>query len=277
MSCGSNEDLGAIVIGNLGSDEAWKASAAQGVVASLAADPDRGRTGAFITATNNGKVDRRAAWACYRKEFAPPLNLKQQEALGLWIEGDGLGEVIAVRLESPQYLAFGAVADRYVTVDFTGKRWFTLVETESDRWSDYNWGDGKVIPNAYRDTIDFTAVESVAVWCQNLPPGKEAKCGIGPIKALPMLPATLLDPAITMNGVTTVFPGEITSGGWVECNGQQDCTLYDSKGAVLAKASLSSKLPALRAGPNQVQFSCSSRQGPAPRVKVTVFTHGEDL
>jgi hypothetical protein len=30
-------------------------------------------------------------------------------------------------------------------------------------------------------------------------------------------------------------------------------------------------------GKNQVRFSCSSRKGPAPRVKVTVFTQGEDL
>ena len=277
MSCTSNRERGAIVIGNLGSDEAWKASAAQGVVVSLATNTSRGRAGARLMATNTGKIERRAAWGSYRKEFAPPLNLKQQQALGLWIEGDGLGEVIAIRLESPQHLAFGAVADRYVTVDFTGRRWFSLVETESDRWSDYTWGGGKGIYTAYRETIDFSAVGSLSIWCQNLPPGTEAKCDIGPIEALPMLPGTLQDPAITMNGVTAVLPGEITSGGWVECNGPQDCTLYDSNGAVLGKPSLPGKLPVLRSGQNQVRFSCSAREGLAPRVKVTVFAQGEDL
>jgi len=278
MSAGSNDEPGAVVLGSLAGEDAanWKASAAQGVVASHAA-PDSGSRGAFITATNSGKVERRAAWACYRKQFKPALNLKQSQALGLWIEGDGSGELIAVRLESPQHLAFGAVADRYVTVDFTGKRRLSLVETESARWSDFTWDDGKSLYNVYRETIDFGAVESVAIWCQNLPTGKEVKCGIGPIKALPMLPGTLKDPAVTIDGVTTVFPGELTSGSWLECNGPEDCTLYGSKGEVLGKVSPSGRLPTLRAGLNQVQFSCAPGKGPSPRTKVTVFTLGEAL
>ena len=278
MSAGSNDEPGAIVLGSLAGEDAanWKASAARGVVASRAGPADAS-AGAFITATNTGKVERRAAWACYRKQFQPPLNLKPRPALGLWIDGDGSGEVIAVRLESPQHLAFGAVADRYVTVDFTGKRWFTLVETESARWSDYTWDDGKGLYNLYRETIDFGAVESMAVWCQNLPSGKAVRCGIGPIRALPMLPGTLKDPALTIDGVTTVFPGELTSGNWLECNGPEDCTLYGSKGEVLGRLSPSGRLPALRAGQNQVQFSCASGQGPSPRVKVTVFSQGEEL
>jgi hypothetical protein len=280
MSAGSNDDPGAIVLGSLADEAAagWKASVAPGVAVSLAAAAaDSSAPGAFITATNSGKVERRAAWACYRKQLKPALNLKEWQALGLWIEGDGLGEIIALRLESPPPLAFGAVADRYVTVDFTGKRWFTLVETESARWSDYTWNDGKGLYDVYRETIDFGAVESVAIWCQNLPPGKEVKCGLGPIKALPMLPGTLKDPAITMDGVTTVFPGEFTSGSWLECSGSGDCTLYGSKGEVLGKVAPSGRRPTLRAGSNQVQFSCAPSQGPSPRVKVTLFTQGEDL
>ena len=280
MSAGSNDDPGAIVLGCLAGEDAagWKASVAPGVAVSLAAAAsDSSSPGAFITATNSGKVERRAAWACYRKQLKPALNLKERQALGLWIEGDGLGEIVALRLESPQHLAFGAVADRYVTVDFTGKRWCTLVETESARWSDYTWNDSKGLYNVYRETIGFDAVESVAIWCQNLPPGKEVKCGIGPVKALPMLPGTLKDPTITMNGVTTVFPGEFTSGSWLECSGPEDCTFYGSKGEILGKVAPSGRRPTLRAGQNQVQFSCASSKGPSPRVKVTLFTHGEDL
>jgi hypothetical protein len=278
MSAGSNDESGAIVLGSLSGEDAanWKASAARGVVVSQSplgvASP-----GALLTATNSGNVERRAAWACYRKQFKPALDLKRRQALGLWIDGDGSDEVIAVRLESPQHLAFGAVADRYVTVDFTGKRWFTLVETESARWNDYTWDDGKGLYNLYRETIDFGAVESVAVWCQNLPSGKEVKCAVGPINALPMLAGTIKDPAITMGGVTTTFPGELTSGSWIECDGPQDCTLYGPKGEVLAKLSPSGNLPTLRAGQSRVQFSCASGKGPSPRVKVTVFTLGEAL
>jgi hypothetical protein len=280
MSAGSDDEPGAIVIGSLAGEDAagWKASAAQGVAVSLGSGVSGGSLpGAVITATNSGKVERRAAWACYHKEFKPALNLKERQALGLWIQGDGLGEVIAVRLQSPQHLAFGAIADRYVTADFTGRRWFTLVETESARWSDYTWNDGKGLYNVYRETIDFGAVESAEIWCLNLPPGKEAKCGIGQIKALPMLPGTLKNPAITVNGVTWVFPAELTSGSWLECNGPEDCVLYGAKGETLAKVVPSGRPPILRAGQNQVEFSCAPAKGPFPRVKVTLFTHGKEL
>ena len=120
------------------------------------------------------------------ERFSPLLNLKERQALGIEIEGDGSGALIAIRLESPRAIAYGAIADRYITVDFTGRRFFTLVETESSRWSDYVWNDGKGAYNAYRETIDFSAVESVSVWLQNIPPGRETRCGLGPVRALPL-------------------------------------------------------------------------------------------
>ena len=171
----------------------------------------------------------------------------------------------------------GAVADRYLTVDFTGRRFFTLVETESTRWSDYVWNDGKWLYNVYRETIDFGAVESITVGFQDLPSGKEVKCRLGPIKALPMQAATVKDPAITLNGMTVVFPLEMASGGWIECNGPDDCTLYGPTGEMLKKVILRGVLPALQAGDNAIQLACQPVQGPSPRVRVTVFCRGEEL
>lgn len=55
-----------------------------------------------------------------------------------------------------------------------GPRLFTLVETESARWSDYVWNDGKWLYNVYRETIDFAAVESVSVLYNNLPENKQS-------------------------------------------------------------------------------------------------------
>ena len=133
MTAASNENSNAMVIGSLTGEDAanWKETTAQGVLASISSVMANGSsTQTLLMATNSGRVDRRAAWVCYRKQLNPALNLRQHQALGLWIEGDGLGEIVAVRLESPQHLAFGAVADRYVTVDFTGKRWCTLLETD---------------------------------------------------------------------------------------------------------------------------------------------------
>jgi hypothetical protein len=174
-------------------------------------------------------------------------------------------------------IAFGAIADRYVTVDFTGRRCFTLVETESTLWSDYVWDDGKGLYNVCREAIDFGAVESVTVGYQNLPPGKEVRCRLGPVEALPMLACVVKDPAITVNGTTVVFPEEMRSGCWIECQSPEDGVLYGSQGERLKQVTLRDPLPILQAGDNSLQFTCGPAQGPLPRVKVTVFSRGEEL
>jgi hypothetical protein len=285
-SAAAYEDPKAVVLAdftNLPANE-WTPTAAEGVSFTPSkTNMEDGKTVGALAATNTGKAPRTAAWARLSKQFKPPLNLKEQQALGLWIEGVGLGELIVVRLESPQHLAFGAIADRYIPVDFTGRRLFTLVETESTRWSDYVWNDGKSLYNVYRETIDFGAVESVSVGYQNLPPGKEAKCRIGPVKALPMLAGAVKNPALTCNGTTLVFPVDMTSGGWIEFGGLDDCVLYGPKGERLKQvtpqpsAGQAAPLPTLQAAENALQFSCPSTSGPSPRVKVTVFCRGEEL
>jgi hypothetical protein len=143
----------------------------------------------------------------------------------LWVEGDGLGELIAIRLESPRHLAFGAIAERYLTVDFTGRRLVTLVETESTRWNDYLWNDGKGAYNVYRETIDFAAVESISVWLQNLPPHRETKCRLGDIQALPLAATAIKNPQLTVAGRTVSFPIELKPGSWIECTGPETASL----------------------------------------------------
>ncbi len=157
---------------------------------------------------------------CERK-FDPPLNLKniRRWACGsratAWARSSRSGSTARGTSR------FGALADRYITVDFTGRRFLTLVETESARWSDYVWNDGKWLYNAYRETIDFGAVESVSLLYNNLPQGKEVRCVVGPIKAMPMVPCTVKNPTITINGKTISFPVEIPSGGRLEFDGKQ--------------------------------------------------------
>ena len=129
----------------------------------------------------------------------------------------------------------------------------------------------------YRETIDFGAVDRVEVRLQNLQEGKQVKCGIGPLKALPMLPGIVKDPAVNLNGERIVFPGELRSGSWLEYASREDCVLFGAKGELIARVPLSGKLPTLRVGENQIQFSCASTNQPSPRVKVTVFSHGPEL
>jgi len=280
MSAAATVDSNAVMLADFSGPDAveWKRSSAEGVALTFLDGSDRGGAKAgTLVATNAGRVSRNAAWARLEKRFDPPLNLRKSQALGVWVEGDGLGEVLVIRLESPRHIAFGAVADRYVTIDFAGPRWLTLVETESKRWSDYVWNDGKGLYNLYREAIDFGAVESASVWFQHLPPRTEVKCHIGPIQALAMLPATVKNPLLAVNGQSIELPAELTSGSWIECNGADDCAIYGPRGETLGHVTLRAPLPILQAGTNELRFSCVPGTGPSPRAKVTLFSLGEEL
>ena len=281
MSAKSYDDPANVVLADLSDAEAFTGPprAADGVTVKLsrAAESNGSRPAGTLTASNSGKVARNAAWARLDRRFDPCLNLKDHQALGVWVEGDGLGEIIAIRLESPRHISYGAVADRYITVDFTSKRIFTLVETESLRWSDYVWNDGKWLYNVYRETIDFGTVESVSIWYNNLPKDRQVKCLIGPIKALPMLPCTVKNPTIRLNDKTLSLPVEIQSGSRVELDGSGGFIVFGSKGETLATGAVDGAPPVLRKGQNHVRFSCGQTDGPPPRVKVTVISHGDLL
>jgi hypothetical protein len=279
MAAGSYDDPNNIVLADLSEPNQSAAAprTAAGVTASLTRTPDgTGQIGVFA-ATNSGQVPRNAAWARLDRKLESCLNLKGREAVGVWVEGNGQGQIIAVRLESPRHIAYGAVADRYIAVDFTGRRQFTLVETESARWSDYVWNDGKGLYNAYRETVDFGTIESVSIWYNNLPEGQEARCAIGPVKALSMAACTVKNPAIAVNGRTVLLPVEMPSGSYLEFHSDDDCMLYGRNGEVIANVSPEGRSPLLRTGPNQIQFSCASADGPAPRVRLTVVPQGQPL
>ena len=279
MSAGSYSDPNNIVLADLSDTEhfAGPPGAANGVTAFLVEASSGSDGSGVFSAQNSGRVARNAAWARLDRKFSPCLNLKNHQAIGMWIEGDGAGQILAIRLESPRHISFGAVADRYVTLDFAGPRLLTLVETESARWSDYVWNDGKWLYNVYRETIDFGTVESLSILYNNLPENKQTKCRIGPIKAMPMIPCTVKNPVVTVNGRAITFGVEMRSGSYLEFTGANDCALYGSKGESLAEVVPEGRVPVLSGGVNQIRFSCDKVDAPAQRVKVTVISHGEPL
>jgi hypothetical protein len=253
--------------------ESWKATSAAGVTFSFVPTTD---LGSVLVATNAGKVARNAAWVRFEKRFSPLLNLKECQGLGVEIEGDGSGALVAIRLESPRAIAYGAIADRYISLDFVGPRLLSLVETESSRWSDYVWNDGKSLYNAYRETIDFSAIESVSIWLQNLPPGRETKCLLRPVRALPLRPGLVKSPSLIVGGKTIMFPVELASGNWIECNGPDDCAAYGARGEALGKVTPRGDWPALNVGAVPIQFSCELSGAVNPRARVTFFTRGNE-
>jgi hypothetical protein len=229
---------------------------------------------ARLTATNSG-TERRGSWASFKKTFDPPLNLSAQQGLGVWIHGDGKGEVLNFQVKSPSHLTSG-LGEHYVVVDFEGWRYFELIETDSDRFSDYAWPYGGLYA-MYRETVNYSSVESLTIWCNNLPAHDSIQVDLRPVRALPLVSAQVVDPQVTVNGATVGFKTGIASGSYLEVNAAGKGTLYGPTGETLGEVSAEGKMPELRKGPNTVRFASQKTAIAYPRTRITVFSQGEAL
>lgn len=236
------------------------------------------KTGAFV-ASNAGTVPSDATYVSAEKNYAQPLSLKNNKGLGVWIKGDGNGEILNLSLRSPINISHGAHGDRFVKIDFVGWKYFELVEIESSKISDYIWPNDShfYVYDSYRHTIEFDKIEKLQLWYNNLPKGKEVRTIIGPVKALPLVETTITNPAVKIGDKTIVFPVTMKPGMYLEFFSEKDCRLYGSKGELISEVKISGEVPVLKAGDNEIVFNCESKEAVNPRVQVTVISDGLPL
>jgi hypothetical protein len=212
------------------------------------------------------------------RRFDPWLDINKNQALGVWIKGDGNGELLNIRIESPKHLSSGARGDHFVKIDFTGWKYFELVEIESAEFSNYIWPDsGFYVYDSFRHTVQFNNVDKIQLWYNNLPAGKEVKCLVGTIKALQMVPITVTDPEITIGEEKLIFRVEMESGMYLEFNSAKDCKLYGQKGEFLQDVKIEGKIPEIKNGDNAISFKCNGTKGVSSRVQVTMITEGKQI
>ena len=189
--------------------------------------------------------------------------------------GDGQGEVLNFQLRNPEHISFG-IGEHYVIVDFTGWRYFELIEPEGERYAHYSWPYGATY-SIYFFSVDYGHLESLSVWYNNLPPGKQVTCYLSPVKALPLVKTTLSNPAITINNRTLIFPGQIESGCYLEFRSLSDCKLYGPEMELLSEVKPQGEVPVLEEGENEVSLTCDAPAGVSPRANVTVISQGAPL
>lgn len=216
---------------------------------------------------------RQGSWAKIGKLFEPPLDLSGHQGLGVWIHGDGKGQVLNIQVTSPEHITW-STGEHYVDIDFTGWRYFELIEPDGERYEDHDWPYGDPY-RIYRGAVDYGRVGALSLWYNNLPPGDPVKCHISPIKAIPLLEATLVNPTVTIGGGTVRFPVEIRSGSYLEFRSASDCKLYGPKGELVAEVRPQGGMPDLEPGENELSFTCEGPPEGNPRARVTVISHGE--
>ena len=230
----------------------------------------------YASSTETSAIE--GLWIKLEKKFNPGLDINNNQALGVWIKGDGNGQLLNLRLESPKNLSHGARGDHFIKIDFTGWKYFELVEIESSEFSNYIWPDtGFYVYDSYRHTVLFNNIDKLQLWYNNIPAGKEVSCMIGTIKALPMVPFTIIDPSIIIEGKKLTFPVKMESGMYLEFRSRDNCKLFGPKGEFLQDVKIESEIPELVNGDNEVSFTCNGPSGINSRVQITMISEGKQI
>lgn len=228
-----------------------------------------------LTALNQRQDDPKAAWLQARLAFNPPLDLSRHQALGVWIYGDGNGEILNFQIRSPEHLVSG-LGERYILIDFTGWKYFELLEMESDRYAQYRWPYGNSYA-IYRENVKFEQVESLTIWCTNIPRHQSIACWIAPVKALPHRPGMMKNPSISIGKETLTFPIALETGQYLELMSPTDCKHYSPEGELLGEVIPIGKIPLLEKGTNPIRLNWEDTEDIAPRARVTVIGYGNPL
>jgi hypothetical protein len=279
MSAEPYESTNAVMLADFADAAEFKDKAsAKGVTAALVTSAGMSRDGmapsALLTATN-ALPTRNATWARFVKSFTPALNLGGERALGVWVNGDGQGEVLNFQLKCPRHVVAG-IGEHYVVVDFVGWRYFELIEPEGERHADYVWPYGGAYA-IYREKVDYKQIDTFTVWVNNLPAMGSVRCSISPVLATPLVKATIRNPRVTVGGRTLQFPVAMASGGYLEFLKDEGCKVYGQDGKILQDVKVEGDIPELGEGGNTLRFDCDSDAKVSPRVRVTAITTGDPL
>lgn len=278
FSAAPYEASGNIVVADFSArNEFQGSSAAHGISDCLSPSTERVMTGGVsgLFAAKSALTSRRGGWAMVGKLFSPPVDLSSHPALGVWVFGDGKGEILNLQLLDIRGPG-PAVGDHYVMVDFKGWRYFELIEPEAERWSDYDWPYGNLTA-LYREAVELDHVAALNLYLNNLPPGEDTACWLSPVKSLEVRKARLENPRLTVGGKTIEFPVAIESGSYIEFTPPDEGALFDPNGLLLQRFKSNGEVPTLESGENHLEFSCDRHAKGNPRVLVTLISSGSRI
>ena len=230
-----------------------------------------GENEAIYSATNNN-ASQKGSWSKIGKQFSPNLNLSNHQALGVWVYGDGKGEVLNFQLRSPEHISHG-IGEHYVLVDFIGWRYFELIEPEGERYAQYSWSYGDIY-SIYRESVNYNNIDSLSLWYNNIPKGEKVSCRLRPVKAMPLAKIKIVNPKVTIDNKEIVFPVEIESGSYLEFYSMDDCKLYAPNGELIKEVIPQGYVPILDEGENVIKFDCNIPENMSARANVTVISRG---
>lgn len=230
-----------------------------------------GSASARIVATN-GRGDARGAWTRIQRTITPAVDLGGLEALGLWVHGDGRGEILGIELQSPSHVSGGTV-EHQVLVDFVGWRYFELGEPGLERSSGTSSLQDEI--TFHTESVDYSQVGSVALTYSNLPPAVPVTCLLSELRALPLREGRLVNPSMRIANQAVTFPAEVPSGHFLEWLPGHGCVHYGSRGEPITEILPSGPTPIVYPGDNPIEFATDPASGARWRANVTLILSGD--
>ncbi len=149
--------------------------------------------------------------ARFERIFENPVDITGQYGYGVWVYGDGKGEIINLQIRSPKMYSDG-LDHKIIKIDFVGWKYFELYESSSSESMEYLWPyyyrhlnkDDEFTPTVYEATTsdwnenvylagerlkgnpkqitssrpDFARIKYASVWMNNMPVGEECSVKI---------------------------------------------------------------------------------------------------
>ncbi len=198
------------------------------------------------------------------RPLAQPVDLSAHRPLAFWLEGDGKGEVLEIRIVSHP----SGQSRRYVVrVDFEGWRYCELPKPAAAELFEVS---ANPVQGLY--TCDLTRIKTVELRLYRLPAQGSVRLAMSPVEALEELREPLRDPLLTVGREQTQLQVTVWPDEYVELDDTGLWVRYDRNHHASERVKLEDKRLEFPAG--EVPVKLVTRRG---RAEVTMRFAGEPL
>ncbi len=176
-----------------------------GLTQAYGASPEDAKVGQSCMVYSAQNRAATTGWGGIGRRFGKPLDLSAARAIALWMHGDSGGETIRIQFRD----SAGRNADFLPVVNFTGWR-------------------KQVFPTAGFGAFDWSKVEYLLFYFNNVSPNASVEVRIDDVRALPALAAKgeIEQLGLTINGKEIIFPRVPEPGQAITCEGPAGNTFW---------------------------------------------------
>ncbi|MCL5019895.1 MAG: hypothetical protein M1426_05470 [Patescibacteria group bacterium] len=212
-------------------------------------------------------------WCTQKLYGEKNYNLLNNRILGLWVQGDGSGNLLDVQLFDKGGYVYRS---HYVNLNFKGWKYVEFQKPEDTRAYDYQWLYGSYFggrPFKYENIFDI----GFSYLVNNIPQNGKVITYLSGLEAIKEYPAKLINPSFTVNGKTIKFPATIELDNYLEYDGSGKFRIFDTNAQLVLEGIPEGEIPLLNKGKNEITINSEYECKREARAKITIITMGEKI